>query len=423
MKVAVIGSGGREHALLRAVHESPSEPDCYVWPGNDGMLGRAEQIDAEDQDECLDQLETLNIDLCVIGPESYLEDEFADRCRERGISCWGPNADAARLETSKQFGKEFMGRHGIPTGGFDIAHSPEDIRSMVDNFPVALKFDGLAGGKGVTVAFDEDDVEGYIEEVYEQERFGDPEPVLVEEFLEGVEVTVITAVRDDEYQVYPPSRDYKRLNDGDEGPNTGGMGAVSSRNLLTDEMLERIEDEIIEPTVEGLREDDLSYRGFLYFGLMLTEDGPRILEYNCRFGDPEAQATLPLLEGEFAGYLKDAADGSLDPSRIEFREDDWSVCVMLASEEYPYDYSHGQTIQGLEDVESSRVYHSATRRAEDGNFEVDGGRILGIVNVADTLNEACDRAYEDVEKIHFDGMHNRTDIAQLHFEDSPVLTE
>jgi len=423
MKVAVIGSGGREHALLRAIHESPLNPECYVWPGNDGMLDRAEKIDVENQDECLDRIEELEIDLCVIGPESYLEDEFSDRCRERGISCWGPDADAACLETSKRFAKEFMGRHGIPTGDFEVAHCAEDIRSMVDTFPMALKFNGLAGGKGVTVAFDEEDVEGYIEEVYEQERFGEPEPVLVEEFLEGVEVTVITAVRDDQYQVYPASRDYKRLNDGDEGPNTGGMGAVSSRQLLTNEMLDRIEDEIIQPTVEGLREEDLSYRGFLYFGLMLTEDGPKILEYNCRFGDPEAQATLPLLEGDFAGYLKEAADGELDPSRISFREDDWSVCVMLASENYPYDYSHGQPIKGLGDVEGSRIYHSATRQTEDGAFEVDGGRIIGVVNVSDTLVKARDRAYGDVGKVHFDGMHHRTDIAQLHFEESPILTQ
>jgi phosphoribosylamine--glycine ligase len=420
MKVAVIGGGGREHALLRALDESTSTDECYVWPGNDGMLDRAERVDAEDQDDCLDRLETLGVDLCVIGPENYLEDGFADRCRKHGISCWGPNADAARLETSKLFAKQFMNRHEVPTGGFTVTESPEEIREAVDDYPVALKFNGLAGGKGVTVAFDEDDVEKHITEVYEDRRFGEPEPVLVEEFLEGVELTIICAVKDGEYQIYPASRDYKPLNDGDDGPNTGGMGAVSSKHLLQSDMMNRIDETIIEPTVQGLETDGLSYRGFLYFGLMITEDGPKILEYNCRFGDPEAEATLPLLDGNFSRYLKEAADGTLDPSLIEFR-DDWSVCVMLASENYPYDYSHGQTIQGLDQVRAGRVYHSATRRAGD-EFEVDGGRILGVVGVESSLEDARRTAYDGVDSIHFDGMHFRTDIASLHFEEETVLS-
>jgi phosphoribosylamine--glycine ligase len=384
------------------------------------MLDRAEQIDAGGQEECLNQLENLGVDLCVIGPEGYLEDGFADRCRERGISCWGPNAEAAQLETSKLFAKRFMNRHDVPTGGFTVTESPEEIRKAVDEYPVALKFNGLAGGKGVTVAFDEDDVEQHITEVYDDKRFGEPEPVLVEEFLEGVELTVICAVKDGEYQIYPPSRDYKPLNDDDRGPNTGGMGAVSSRQLLQSGMLDRVEETIIQPTVEGLESDDLSYRGFLYFGLMLTESGPKVLEYNCRFGDPEAEATLPLLEGDFSRYLKEAAEGTLDPSMIEFR-DDWSVCVMLASENYPYDYSHGQSIRGLDRVRDARVYHSATRRRGD-DFEVDGGRILAIVGVDSTLGEARQTAYEAVDFIEFEGMHYRTDIASLHFEENTVLS-
>lgn len=420
MKVAVIGSGGREHALLWALSESESTDECYVWPGNDGMLERADRIDADDQSECLDAMESLGIDLCVIGPEGYLDDELADRCRARGINCWGPNADAARLETSKLFAKKFMGRHDIPTGGFTVAESPEDIRSAVDDFPVALKFNGLAGGKGVTVATSDEHVETYITEVYDDERFGAPEPVLVEEFLEGIELTVICAVNNGEYQIFAPSRDYKPLNDGDRGPNTGGMGAVSSKKMIRSDMLERIEAELIQPTVSGLEVDDLSYQGFLYFGLMLTKDGPKILEYNCRFGDPEAQATLPLFEGDFAGYLNKAAKRELDPSMVNFR-DDWSVCVMLASENYPYDYSHGQTIRGLESVGNSRVYFSGIRQSNDGEFEVDGGRILGVVATDPQLERARKIAYDDVESIRFDGMHNRSDIAQLHFEDSPVL--
>lgn len=420
MDVAIIGGGGREHALLRAVYDSTSTDRCWVWPGNDGMLEIADRIDAEDQDECIRRMKDLGVGLCVVGPESYLEQEFADECADAGIACWGPVAESAQLETSKLFAKRFMNRHEIPTGGFSVARGPDEIRDAVTKYPVALKFNGLAGGKGVTVCFEEEDVDGYIEEVYEQERFGDPEPVLVEEFLEGVEVTVITAVNNGEYQVFPASRDYKPLNEGDRGPNTGGMGAVSSTGMLKPEMLERVENEIIKPTMDGLESDGLDYRGFLYFGLMITEDGPKILEYNCRFGDPEAQATLPLLEGDFSRFLKTAIDGKLEPNQIEFRQD-WSVCVMLASEEYPYDYSHGQTISGLDQVEDARVYCSGIREGPEG-LEVDGGRILGVVGLDRTREGARRKAYDAVDKIHFDGMHFRGDIASLHFEDNPVFS-
>lgn len=420
MDIVVIGGGGREHALLRALHESPSTDDCYVWPGNAGMLDIADRIDADDRDDCIEWMDDNDIDLCVVGPESHLEKEIADKCADRGIDCWGPVAESARLETSKLFAKRFMDRHEIPTGGFSVAESPGEIRDAVSQYPVALKFNGLAGGKGVTVCFDEDDVEGYIEEVYEDRRFGEPEPVLVEEFLEGVEVTVICAVNNGEYQIFPASRDYKRLNDGDEGPNTGGMGAVSSAGMLHPEMLERVEDEIIQPTMDGLDEDGLSYRGFLYFGLMITEEGPQILEYNCRFGDPEAQATLPLLEGDFSRYLKDAANGRLDPSAIEFRQD-WSVGVILASENYPYEYAEGQVITGLDDVESARVYCAGVK-AGDGELQVDGGRILAVVAMDASREGARKKAYDGVDKISFDGMHYRNDIASLHFEDNPVFS-
>ncbi|MFB6344442.1 MAG: phosphoribosylamine--glycine ligase [bacterium] len=420
MDVAVIGGGGREHALLRVLHESPSTDDCWVWPGNDGMLDIAQKLDAEDQEDCIETMKSRGVDLCVVGPESYLEDEFADECSEAGIDCWGPNAEAAQLETSKLFAKRFMNRHEIPTGGFTLTEAPDEIRDAVDEYPVALKFNGLAGGKGVTVCFDEDDVEDYIDEVYNQKRFGEPDPVLVEEFLEGVEVTVICAVNNGDYQVYPASRDYKPLNNGDSGPNTGGMGAVSSVGMLKPDMIERIENEIIQPTMDGLGDDGLDYQGFLYFGLMITDEGPKILEYNCRFGDPEAQATLPLLEGDFSGYLKDAINGPLDTSRIQFR-DDWSVCVMIASENYPYDYSHGQEITGLDDVESARVYYSGIRSGDKG-LEVDGGRILGVVGLDNARDRAREKAYKGIEKIHFDGMHYRDDIASLHFEDSTVFT-
>lgn len=416
MKVAVIGSGGREHALLKALHDSESNPECYFYPGNPGMQEIGEPLPVDSDDEIVSGLQDKSIDLCVVGPESYLQDELADECREQGILCWGPVKESAKLETSKLFAKQFMNRHDVPTGGYSVAESPEEIRNQISGYPCVLKYDGLAGGKGVSVCLSEEDVDKYIEQVFEEKRFGETQPILVEEHLEGEELTVICAVVDGDYQMFRPSRDYKRLLDNDRGPNTGGMGAVSAKGIVSDQMLDRIEQNIIQPTMQGLRTDGMQYRGFLYFGLMITTDGPRILEYNCRFGDPEAQATLPLVQGDLAGYLKKAAEGELDKTMISFLNK-WAVCVMLASRDYPYHGSRGEPIVGFDKVGSTQIYHSGTRMNDDGKYEVDGGRVLGLVSLGDTREEARDTSYQALENVYFDGMQYRSDIAKLHFEE------
>lgn len=416
MKILVVGSGGREHALLRALCDSSDDVDALVAPGNGGMEPLAERVDAEAVGEIVDVCRNRDVDLCVVGPEAYLEDGIADACDRAGIPCWGPVASSARLETSKSFAKEFLFRHDIPTGDYRLAESPDELRDYVESFPAVLKYDGLAGGKGVSIVTSPEDVEAYIHQVYEEKRFGSVEPVLVEEHLDGVELTVIAAVVDGEYQLFPPARDYKPLLEDDEGPNTGGMGAVASRDVVASGTLDRIENAIVQPTIQGLQKDDMPYRGFLYFGLMLTDEGPKILEYNCRFGDPEAQVILPLMEGDFAAYLDEASRGRLDPSRIAFR-DEWAVCVMAASEGYPFSSGEGEPIRGLDAVEDARVYHSGTRRAEDGTLEAVGGRVLSTVGTGSTLRDARGRAYDGMDAIRFDGMQYRGDIARLHFED------
>lgn len=415
MNVCVVGSGGREHALVKKLHGSVSIDMVYAYPGGDAIFNLARPITASSLDELVHEMLAHGVDLCVIGPETFLEKGLADKCRNNGILSWGPDETSACLETSKQFAREFMNRHGIPAPDYRVVHSPAEIREAVEGFPVVLKYDGLAGGKGVMICDSSEDVEEFIREVFEQKRFGEPEPILVEECLEGPEVSVICAVSDGDYLSFPPARDYKRLEDGDRGPNTGGMGVVASNSLLCSEQYELIEHDIIQPTVRGLNEDGLGYRGFLFFGLMLTNNGPRVLEYNCRFGDPEAQAILPLVKGDFASLLYEGASGSLDTDTLSFSRG-WSVSVVCASEGYPYDPKLGKEIRGLNKVESAEVFHAGTQQIGGSKYETDGGRVLAVNRCGPTREEAVKKAYESVGKVDFDGVHYRKDIGRLHFE-------
>lgn len=412
-KILVVGPGGREHALADALHRSNSSPTLRSYPGHAGMADLAPMWRLETIEDLASQAVCDGIDFCVVGPEQYLADGWADRLRDAGIPVWGPGRESVRLETSKAFAKEFMLRHGIPTGQAQIAHTAEELRAVAFARPCVLKFDGLAAGKGVAICESDADVEVFIGEVFGRQRFGSGS-VLVEEYLQGPEVSIIAAVCDGAYHCFPPARDYKRQRDGDQGPNTGGMGAVASRNLLDESLLAEIEQRLIAPTVAGLVSDQLAYRGFLYFGVMLTADGPKMLEYNCRFGDPEAQAVLPLVEGDFAGFLYHAAQGKLEPERIQFAPD-WSVCVVMASEGYPATSGQGQLIHGLADS-GALAFHAGTRRNEQGEFETNGGRVLAVsARGADRLT-AIEKAYAGLRGIRFEGAQWRTDIGRLHFD-------
>ncbi len=416
MKILVVGKGGREHAIITALVESPTEAEIYSFPGSDAIFELAKPVDATDLPTLMEFMKTQAIDLCIAGEESYLVtgDGLANCCADAGIPCWGPPKEAAQLEASKEFAKEFMVRHNIPTGGYAGVDTVEDAQAAIGGkYPTVLKFDGLAAGKGVAVCLDKASADEFIDEVLGQRKFGEGR-LLVEEFLDGPEISIFVSVVDDEYQILAPARDYKRIFDADEGPNTGGMGAVSSLEMLDNALRTQIDNEIVKPTVEGLQKDGLPYRGFLYFGIMLTQDGPKILEYNCRFGDPEAQAVLPMITGNFVDYVFEGAKGNLQPEKIEFM-DGWSICLVSASAGYPESSRSGDVISGFENVEGSRIFHAGTRKNADGNFETAGGRVYVIVARGETREDAVSRVYAESEKVSFDGMQRRTDIGTRNF--------
>ncbi|MCU0795429.1 MAG: phosphoribosylamine--glycine ligase [Akkermansiaceae bacterium] len=417
MKILVVGKGGREHALVRALGEAPGAPELFCFPGSDAILRMAKPVEADGLEGLISWMVENGVDLCVAGEESYLVkgEGLANLCKKAGIPCWGPPRESAQLEASKAFAKAFLERHGIPTGKAVTVGHADEARAAIDGvYPVVLKFDGLAAGKGVAVCQKAEEAEAFLDEVLVQRRFG-PGDLLVEECLTGPEVSIFAAVVDDRYLVFTPARDYKRLGDGDEGPNTGGMGAVASRQLVSAELMQVIDESIIAPTIAGLAKDGLPYRGFLYFGLMLTPDGPKVIEYNCRFGDPECQAVMPLVHGDLASFCLAGAKGEFAPELLKFDEG-WSVCVVLASAGYPETSRSGDVIQGID--AAGRVDHAGTRLNASGEWETHGGRVLAVVAGAAGRAEAVAKAHAAADRISFDGMQRRRDIGLLHFEAS-----
>lgn len=389
----------------------------FCFPGSDAIFEIAKPVDADGLGSLIGWMKSNAVDLCVAGEESYLvkDEGLANLCAKEGIPCWGPPKESAQLEASKEFAKEFLVRNGIPTArATATATMDEAVAAIAGEYPTVLKFDGLAAGKGVAVCPDERTALDFLDEVFTQQRFG-PGRVLVEQCLTGPEVSIFAAIVDDRYLIFTPARDYKRALDGDAGPNTGGMGAVASRRLISEDLLQQIELEIVCPTVSSLAKEGLPYRGFLYFGLMLTPDGPKVIEYNCRFGDPECQAVMPLVTGDLAGFCLAGAKGELDPGLISF-DDGWSVCVILASAGYPESSRSGDVIRGLETEGDFRVYHAGTRKNADGAWETNGGRVLAVVAGAPDRSEAVEKAHQAASGIDFDGSQRRSDIGRLHFD-------
>jgi phosphoribosylamine--glycine ligase len=416
MRILVVGKGGREHALVRAFAESPGHHELFCFPGSDAIFEIAKPIHADGLESLVAWMKANAIELCVAGEESYLVkgEGLANLCAKENIPCWGPPKESAQLEASKEFAKEFLIRNGIPTARATATESfDEAITAIQGKYPTVLKFDGLAAGKGVAVCADEASARDFLDEVFTQRRFG-PGRVLVEQYLTGPEVSIFAAIVDDRYLIFTPARDYKRALDDDAGPNTGGMGAVASRKLIPAELMQRIEKEIVQPTIDGLGNDGLPYRGFLYFGLMLTPTGPQVIEYNCRFGDPECQAVMPLVKGDLAGFCHHGANGDLRPDLITF-DDGWSVCVILASAGYPESSRNGDAISGLETAGSHRIYHAGTRKNASGTWETNGGRVLAVVAGANELGDAVTLAHSAADTVRFDGLQRRRDIGILHF--------
>ncbi len=417
MKLLVVGKGGREHALIHTLSLSPSKPEIFSFPGSDAIFCIAKPTTASDLPSLIAWMKENGIDLCIAGEESYLVtgDGLANLCEASGIPCWGPPKESAQLEASKEFAKDFLIRNMIPTANASACATLEEcVAAIAGNYPTVLKFDGLAAGKGVAVCADEKSALDFLNEVFTEKRFG-PGRLLVEECLTGPEVSIFAAIVDDDYMILTPARDYKRLGDGDAGPNTGGMGAVASRKLISGDLLATIDEAIVAPTVAALRNEGLPYRGFLYFGLMLTPSGPKVIEYNCRFGDPECQAVMPLLSGDLAAFCLAGAKGELKKELISF-SDDWSVCVIFASHSYPESSRSDDLISGLDET-GARVFHSGTKL--DGNeWLTNGGRVLACVATGPERAATVATAHAAANKISFAGLQRRRDIGILHFPEA-----
>jgi phosphoribosylamine--glycine ligase len=419
MKILVIGGGGREHALVWKLGQSAGVEKIWGAPGNGGIAGEAECAGVESGDVAglIALAESVKPDLTVVGPELPLVNGLVDAFTERKWAVVGPDKKAAQLEGSKIFAKEFLQRHNIPTadlyGAHDSAGDAYGALCAVD-WPVVIKADGLCAGKGVFVAPNPDAATDFIERVMEKNELGEGgSRVMLEEALEGEELSFILLTDGERYAPLVPTRDHKRAFDNNEGPNTGGMGAYSSDELLPDDLRRTIEKTIVEPTMKGLAADCIRYQGFLYVGLMLTKSGPKVLEFNCRLGDPETQAILARVDFDLAEVLADAAEGTLKPEKMKWKAGA-SACVVMASGGYPGKFETGKEIRGLAEaarIPDVKVLHAGTKRMGE-SIVTSGGRVLGVTATGNTLNVALQRAYEAVGKIQFEGMHYRKDIGK-----------
>lgn len=421
MKVLVVGGGGREHALAWKLSREGSVAEVLCAPGNAGIAGIARVIPIKSDDVlALAALaEREAVDLTVVGPELPLNAGIADAFTARGLRLFGPSRAAAQLECSKVFAKDFMARHGIPTARYLVCATASEARSVVASgelgFPVVIKADGLAAGKGVVIAQNATEAESAIRGTMDERQFGDAgSRVVIEECLVGPEVSFFALCDGRRAMPLLSAQDHKRVFDNDEGPNTGGMGAFAPSPLVDDAMQARIMREIVEPVISGMRSDGHEYRGVLYAGLMITCDGPRVIEFNVRFGDPEAQVVIPMLEDDLAPRLAAAAEGQLLSSPLTFSGDK-HVGVVLASRGYPGPVSAGTRIDGLSEATSSPdvlVFHSGTVEAGFSRPATAGGRVLTVVGKGPTFEAAIARAYEGVSRISFDGMQYRRDIGR-----------
>ena len=416
MKVLVIGSGGREHALAWKLRQSPRVGEIFIAPGNAGtaQIGRNVEVKLSELDQLLNFAQRESIDLTVVGPDDVLAAGIVDLFETAGLRIFGPGREAARLESSKSFAKRFMVRHGIPTARFGEFESSLDAKAALGTFgfPLAVKADGLALGKGVVIAQDRGEAETAIDDMIERRRFGDAgRKIVIEEFLSGVECSVHALVDGRSYLLFPTAQDHKQLYDGNRGPNTGGMGTFSPSQRLDAALLQQIREQILDPFLRGIQKDRLRFRGLLFPGLMLTKDGPRVLEFNCRFGDPETQVLLPRLKTDIVDLLEATISEQLDTVTAEW-DSGSAVCVVMASGGYPGKYKTGKTIVGLADANQMAgviVFHAGTQTGENRILTA-GGRVLGVTAVGDTLLAAKRRAYDAVDKIEFDGSYFRRDI-------------
>ena len=413
MKVMVVGGGGREHAIIKKIKESPKVDEIYALPGNGGIAEDATCVDvgAEDLPGIVKFATENAIDFAIVAPDDPLVMGCVDLQAE-GIPCFGPNRDAAIIEGSKAFAKDLMKKYGIPTAQYEIFTEMDDALHYIEDcrIPVVVKADGLAKGKGVIIAETRKDAGQAVREMMEDKVFGESgSRIVIEEFLEGPEVSVLSFTDGKTLIPMVSSMDHKRALDGDKGLNTGGMGTVAPNPYYTEEIARQCEEEIFLPTMIAMNKEGRSFSGCLYFGLMLTEDGPKVIEYNCRFGDPETQVVLPLLDSDLFEIMLHVADGTLADADVSFAEDA-ACCVVIASKGYPKSYEKGFPIEIPSDV--TNVYIAGAERDADGTLRSSGGRVLGVTERGENLREAIDRTYASVRKIRFDNGFCRRDIGQ-----------
>lgn len=414
MKVLVVGSGGREHALCWKIAQRPGT-EVYVAPGNIGMVDVATLVNIKVDDIAgfVDFAKAEGIDLTVVGPELPLTLGIVDAFQEAGLACFGPNKAAAKLEGSKAFSKELMKKYGIPTAAFDTFTDVDKAKAFVDEIgvPCVVKADGLAAGKGVIICMTREEADKAIEDMLTDHAFGDASAtIVIEEYMVGPEVSVLAFADGKSVLPMVSAQDHKRIFDGDKGPNTGGMGAYSPAPVYTEALSAEVNKTIIEPTIAAMAAEGTPFTGILYTGLMLTEKGPRVLEYNVRFGDPETQPIMVRMKSDIVALFQACVDGKLDEATLEWH-DEAAVCVIMASGGYPASSEKGVPIHGLDDIaaEEAIVFHSGTAE-KDGEIVTNGGRVLGVTAKDATIKGAIDKAYAAVEKINFDHMQFRRDI-------------
>lgn len=419
MNVAVIGSGGREHAIAHKIYQSPQLNSLYIIPGNPGteLLGKNISIDVSKHNDVYEFCASREIELVVIGPEQPLVDGLSDFLRSKNILVFGPNSSAAEIEGNKSFAKNLMKKYGIPTAKFevfDISQKDSAIEYLKKSeFPVVIKASGLAAGKGVIICKNFQDAENAIIEFFSKNVFGKSgHTIVIEEFMNGEEASIFAVTDGNDYVILPSAQDHKRIGDGDKGPNTGGMGAYSPAPIITKKLIKEIESKIISKTLEALRLENRNFIGCLYCGIMITNNVPKVVEFNCRFGDPETQCVLPLLEGDFLQLLLSAAKGKIVKNAVKYNNG-CSVCVVAASKGYPGNYEKDYEITGLENnFDDVMIFNAGTKRINN-KIVTNGGRVLGVTSFIKENNLILAKtiAYDALTKIYFNGITFRKDIA------------
>lgn len=416
MKILVVGGGGREHAICWKLSKEKNVEKVYCAPGNAGITNVAECVNIGDTniEELLKFAKENEIGLTIVGPEVPLVMGIVDEFEKEGLRVFGPNKKCAQLEGSKAFSKEFMIKHNIPTAKYKEYTNLEEAISEIDSFgyPVVIKADGLAAGKGVVIPENREDAIATLKEMMSDKKFGAAgDKIVIEEFLKGIETSILAFVDNDTIVPMASAKDHKKVNNYEQGPNTGGMGTFSPSEIYTEELANKVKETVLEKTLEGFKKDGLNFKGILFVGLMITEDGEKVLEYNVRFGDPETQSVLFRLETDLHEIMEAILDNKLKDIEINYSDDE-AVCVMLTSGGYPDSYEKGKIITGLENLDDDIVvFHSGTKMF-DGNLVTNGGRVIGITAKSTTVKDAAEKVYENIKKINFEGMHYRTDIGR-----------